>query len=237
MLTAKLMNTYRGSARLNGLGATPDCPGDLVGPATARAPSGACYFKCREANLDSRYVTGNLTSGRVCFPMYGGEKWGAGHPNVLGEFKALQRALNDFIAAKNMSATKLIIDGQIGPYTLAAYNAIAPTVGLAPVSSPDALALAVYTNKPAQTIAGAVGAGVNTSVSKNPGDVRPTGSKAVNPPTPAAAGMPANPANHPTKAAWYWWVLGGAAALGVAAIGVSMVRGQDDEEALFPETV
>ena len=103
--------------------------------------------------------------------------------------------------------------------------------------NPDALALAVYTVYPAATIADAAGAALNTTVVQTTSDLRPKGSKAIDPIKPAADKMPADPSNYPKQAAWYGWVIGGAAAVGIAAIGVSMFRKTEDEEALFPETV
>ena len=237
-------NTYGTNVRLDGsrgfgaLGATPSCPGDLVGPPTEKKPDGACYFVCRQSQLDPRYVTGGITSGTVCFPMYGGEVYGpAGAPNVLGEFKALQRAVNDAIDKTKLSVPKLIIDGQIGPNTLSAYNAVAAVTGAPQMSTTNDLALAVYTQKVASTIESAIGGFVvNTDVKQQTSDVRPKGSAALNPVEPAA-NMPADPSKVGKHIAWYWWALLGATAIGVTAVGISWYRGRGEDEVLFPETV
>lgn len=213
-----------------------------VGPPTRRVPEGERYWVCDDFQLDPRF-TGGVTSGRVCIPMYGGEQYGKGHPEVLGAFKALQRAINDYIEAHDLPIDELVVDGQIGPVTTDAYRQL--SAGFADASlaadNADDLALLAWqtwsegAGSLAGRLAAAAGTVVNPSNDRLPTDNRPTRPVVVNPPAPAPDTMPATPpeqGQRRTNALWY--ALLGVSALGAGALAVSMVRERRRESALAP---
>jgi len=109
--------------------------------------------------LDVWCTTSTIVSGpykgqqaMVCFPRT---------LEMAGEFKGLQRAINDYIA-KGVGCgptAKVSVDGQIGPETLAAVQKIAPCLNSSPPA--DTASLVENIAQWREAIASAVGATVN----------------------------------------------------------------------------
>ena len=150
-------------------------------------------------------------------------------------FKSLQNNLNRM--AGIVGFRPLIVDGFIGPKTLGATVATARYLGAsggvwgAVATAPTKENVTKYARELRDEIKKAADA-LNKPFVKAPA------------PTPTEkAGIKKTKDEIITKGddspakkrTWYWWVLGGAAVIGIAAIAVSASR--EDDEALFPETV
>jgi hypothetical protein len=204
------------------------------------------------------YECRDLQGMRVCLPMYGGNTWRdtaanlkkAGvtaafadaemtklldHPNVLGVFKSTQRALNDYGKKKMGGGLKpVLVDGRIGPQTYSSLAGVLAHMGQAGPQSVDDAALWIWCQRPDKAIAAAAGTSVDTSVGKKPGE-RPERSTTAGV-TDSASGKIPPPGGEPGKYRWAWWVIGGAALVGVVAVGVSLARGEGEEAEVFPAT-
>lgn len=188
---------------------------------------------------------------RICLAMYAGKTYqesadkltAAGlpvinHPEVLGNFKALQRALNTYSDKKKLGLTKLWVDGRIGPLTAANTVIVLGDMGtIAPPETVDQTALMSWCmNLPAK-IATAAGTTADTTNKRKTGE-NPEASPTADIPEGGASGLLPTPGDEPKQAGLVWWVVGGMALIGVVAAGVSLYRGREEEEGgLFPETI
>lgn len=182
-----------------------------MGPPTPRKPNGEYQWICKDYS--------HLGPGRACVAMYGGPEPGhPEYPNILGEMKALQRGINDAIDKYGLSHKKIIVDGTIGPKTMAAYRAVAARAGSLPAAATaDDLAFLNYSTKLYTTIAQLTNATADTSIVKRSDDER--GAPAV---VEDRASGP-RPGEEPSETpSWVWWLIGGAAAVGVGALGYSL---------------
>ncbi len=200
------------------------------GPGTVKFPEGKNFWECK-------------SSPRVCIAQYATNAYRdseaaltkAGlpivdHPNVLGIFKGGQRAVNDYNKARKLGLSTLVVDGHIGPQTLENLQLVLADMALGfefsgriPTTLDEAALHLSCQSDLIYNIAKAAGTKTSFTVKIKPGE-NPGASTSKTLSTGGASGKIPPPGGEKKQWGWAWWAVGGAALIGVIAVGVSLTR-------------